>query len=160
MAVSLFELWSDLSESYEAIWAEKMQQLVQEESKTKQCKLFMQRKVEILAWFITWFNKWKHFSWQFLLSLWPLCLIVFPFSLHFLYSKLFRNRCILKSLIATSTNFLLKKNWKKKTWKVLFRRQSLGSQVEILVSQTAEICHCSLYSSLHTLGLGSKYMLS
>ena len=106
--------------------------------------------MEILAWFITWFNKWKHFSWQFLLSLWPLCLIVFPFSLHFLYSKLFRNRCILKSLIATSTNFLLKKNWKKKTWKVLFRRQSLGSQVEILVSQTAEICHCSLYSSLHT----------
>ena len=32
MAVSLFELRSDLSESYEAIWAEKMQQLVQEES--------------------------------------------------------------------------------------------------------------------------------
>lgn len=37
--------------------------------------------------------------------------------------------------------FLLKCNWKKKNWKVFFRRQSLGVQTRIPVSQTARIRH-------------------
>ena len=40
-------------------------------------------------------------------------------------------RCIAKSLITTSTYFLLKYNWKTKTWKVFFGRQSLGIQTDL-----------------------------
>ena len=70
------------------------------------------------------------------------CLIVFLFCQHFrLLSHFEIIRCIVKSLIATSTYFSLKYNWKKKTWKVFFRRQSLGAQTGIPVSQTAWIRH-------------------
>ena len=66
-------------------------------------------------------NEWKHFRWQFLLSLQLLYLIVFLFCLHFCILSHFKIiRCIVKSLIATSTFSLLKYNWKKKTWKVFF----------------------------------------
>ena len=58
----------------------------------------------------------------------------------FLSSKLFRNRSIVKSLIATSKYFFWKYNWKK-SWLVLFGRQSLGAQIGILVSQTTWIRH-------------------
>ena len=40
-------------------------------------------------------------------------------------------RCIAQSLITTSTYFLLKYNWKKKTWKVFFGHQSLGIQTDL-----------------------------
>ena len=46
-------------------------------------------------------------------------------------------RCIVKLMIATSTCFLLKCNWKKRSWKMLFGHQSLGIHASILVSQTA-----------------------
>ena len=72
-----------------------------------------------------WINEWKHFRWQILLSLQPICLIVFLFCLHFCILSHFEIiRCIAKSLIATSTYFLLEYNWKKKTWKVF-----LGARV-------------------------------
>ena len=53
--------------------------------------------------------------------LWPLCLIIFLFSLHFCILRHFKIiRCIAKSLIATSTYFLLKSNWKKENLKGVF----------------------------------------
>ena len=43
----------------------------------------------------------------------------FLFSLHFCFLGHFKIIwCFAKSLIATSTHFLLKYNWKEKTWKV------------------------------------------
>ena len=90
------------------------------------------------------FNYYKtDFLWQFLLLIQPFRLIVFLFSLHFCILSHFEIlRCIDKSLISTSTYFLLQYNWKKKTWKVFFGCLSLGAQTGIPVSQAAWICHC------------------
>ena len=68
------------------------------------------------------FNYYKtDFLWRFLLLIQPFGLIVFLFSLHFCILSHFEIlRCIDKSLISTSTYFLLQYNWKKKTWKVFF----------------------------------------
>ena len=107
MTINLWELQSDL---------------------IKQCKLFMWKKKRTFAWSIMYLNEWRHFRKQFLLSLRPLFLSFFFFSLFFaLFSLHF---CLLnyfeiitrtvKSLIATSTYFLLKYSLKTKTWKVLF----------------------------------------
>ena len=63
-----------------------------------------------------------------------LCLIVFLFLCICQMIQ-----CIVKSLIATSTYFLFKCNWKNKTWKKLFQHQSLGTQTSIPVSQTTWI---------------------
>ena len=53
----------------------------------------------------------------------PLCLIVFLFCLHFCVLNYFEIiRCIVKSMIATSTYFLLKYNWKKENLKSVFGR--------------------------------------
>ena len=53
----------------------------------------------------------------------PLCLIVFLFCLHFCVLNYFEIiRCIVKSVIATSTYFLLKYNWKKENLKSVFGR--------------------------------------
>ena len=53
----------------------------------------------------------------------PLCLIVFLFWLHFCILSYFKIiRCIVKSMIATSTYFLLKYNWKKENLKSVFGR--------------------------------------
>ena len=49
-------------------------------------------------------------------------------------------RCIAKSLIASSTYFLFKYNWKKKTWNEFFGRQSLGAQA------ATRTCHCNIIS--------------
>ena len=52
------------------------------------------------------------------------CLIAFLFHLYFCILSNFEIiRCIVKALIASSMYFLLKYNWKKKIWKVLFRWQ-------------------------------------
>ena len=51
-------------------------------------------------------------------------------------------RYIMKSMIANSMYFLLKYNWKKKTWKVFFGQPSFGTQTGIAVSQTAWIYQC------------------
>ena len=77
--------------------------------------------------------------WQFLLSLRHLFVsLAHLFCLHFcLLSHFEIIRCIVKSLVATSTYFLLKYNWQNKTWKVILGRQSLGTQTSIPVSQTA-----------------------
>ena len=112
-----------------------MQQVVQREL---QEKLFMssndleevcseiKKEKWTFSFSIMYLNKGKHFRRQFLLS----------------YQLI---RCIMKSLIATSTYFLLKYNWKKKkkkTWKVFLGHQSLGTQTGTLVSQTAWLCPC------------------
>ena len=103
--------------------------------------------IQILVWSIMQLNEWKHFYWQFLLlSLWPLCLIVFLFCMHFCIMSHFKIvRRIAKSLIATSTNYLLKYNWKTKTWKVCFGCQSFGPQTSTLVPQTAQIHHWEVH---------------
>ena len=66
-------------------------------------------------------------------------------------------RCTVKSLITTLTYFLLKYNWKKKTSKVFFRRQSLSTQKIIPVSQTARIRHCT--QSITYVPSGISYFL-
>ena len=67
-------------------------------------------------------------------------LIIFLFCLHFCLLSHFKIiRRILKSLITTLMYFLLKYNWKNKTWKELFGSQSLGMESSILVSKTAWI---------------------
>ena len=54
--------------------------------------------------------------------------IVFFFCLHFcLLSHFEMIKCILKSMIATSSYFLLKYTRKNETWKVFFKHQSLGA---------------------------------
>ena len=128
----------------------KMQQVVQKESHEAVQTIYV--KVKANTRMIYQVVKWmKTLSLKFLLSLRLLCLIVFLFCLHFCILKPFEIiRCIVKSLIATWTFFLLlllvflfllKYNWKKKTWKVFFGRQSLGVQTGIPVSQTAWIYH-------------------
>ena len=74
-------------------------------------------------------NKWKHFHRQVLLLLWHFFLLS-----HFEIIK-----CIVKSVIGTSTYFLLKYNWKSKTWKVFFGCQSFGAQTSFLGLPTAWI---------------------
>ena len=66
--------------------------------------------------------------------------IVFLFCLHFCLPSHFKViRCIVKSLFATSTYFLLKHGWKKKFEKSLFVPE-LCTQARTLFSQTAWIC--------------------
>ena len=73
----------------------------------------------------------------------PLLVSLFFTCLHFcLLSHLKIFRCFVKSLIATSTYFLLKHNWKKENLKSFFGHQTLGTQTSIMVSQTTWICHC------------------
>ena len=99
----------------------------------KKCKLLTLTKKRILAWLMK-LNEWKHLCRQFLLLLRSLCLIVFLFCLHFLrHFKIIR--CI---VIATSTYFLLKYNWKKENLKNVFWPQCLGDQTSMPVSY---ICH-------------------
>ena len=91
---------------------------------------------------LLWSN--KYFSWH-LFLLRPLCLFVFLFCLHFcIQSHVEIIRCMVKSLVATSTYIyiFLKYYWKKKTWKVFLGHESLGTQACILVSQMVWICHC------------------
>ena len=77
----------------------------------------IKNKKRTFSWSITYVNKWKC----------SFCLIVFFFCLHFCLLSHFKIiRCIVKSVIANSTYFLLKCNWENKTWKVFFGRQSLG----------------------------------
>ena len=74
----------------------------------------------------------------------------------FLYSKPFQNSLMHCEIIDRYFNvFLLKYNWKKKTWKVFFGRKSLGAQTGIPVSQTALTRHWgnSLPLSVYTLHL-------
>ena len=86
------------------------------------------------------------------------CLIVFLFCLHFLPSKPFqKNEMHCESLILTSTYFLLKYNWRKKTWKVFFGLQSLGTHRGILVSQTAWIRHWQIIIRQVNLSLTVMY---
>ena len=62
-----------------------------------------------------------------LLLVQPLCLIDFLLCLHFCILSNFKIiRCIVKSLIASSKYFLLKYNWKKKTWKLFFWAPEFG----------------------------------
>ena len=56
-------------ESWQAIWAEKMQQFQRKTHKTVYCKRFTQKKKRTFAWSIIYLNEWKYFSRQFLLSL-------------------------------------------------------------------------------------------
>ena len=57
----------------------------------------------------------------------PLCLIVFLFCLHFcILSYVEIIRCIVKSMIATSTYFLLKYNWKKRKFEKCFWAPEFG----------------------------------
>ena len=57
-------------------------------------------------------------------------------------SKQFRNNYMHCEVTGRySMHFLLKYNWRKETWKVFFGSQSLGAQTDMLVSQTAWICH-------------------
>ena len=91
------------------------------------------------------------------------CLIVFLFCLHScLLSHFEIIRCILKSLITTSTYFMLKYNWKKKIWNILFAVQGLGIQTSIMVSQTTWIHHCKsnqpIYSTVKFTNI-YKYVL-
>ena len=61
---------------------------------------------------------------KFLLPLPPLVSLFFFLHLYFCILSNFEIiRCIVKTLIAFSMYFLLKYNWKKKIWKVLFRWQ-------------------------------------
>ena len=82
---------------------------------TKQCKLFTKKEkvnTRVIYYVIKWM---KTLSFRF-----DLCLIVFLICLHFYILSHFEIiRCIVKSLNATSTYFLFKYNWKKKTWKLL-----------------------------------------
>ena len=73
---------------------------------------------------------WKNKTWKIFLGCQSLGVQSLPeFGLHFYilnhYQKI---RCIVKSLITTSTYFLLKYNQKNKTWKMLFGCQSLGGE--------------------------------
>ena len=101
----------------------KMQQVVQKESQEEVQTIYI----------------WKHFCWQFLLSLRPLCLTVFLFCLHFCILIHFEIlRCIVKSLIPSHFNrFIVEIQLKKENLKSAFGRQSLGDQTGKLVSQTA-----------------------
>ena len=95
-------------------------------------------------------------------------LIVFLLCLHVYLLSHFRSiRCIVKSLIATLTLFLLKYNWKKKISKVSLGHQDLGGQTSIPVFQMAWICHwmylnnwwfslCPFKSSLY---ISTRYFL-
>ena len=74
----------------------------------------------------------------FLVRIFPHCCLHFSILSHF---KIIR--CIVKSLIATSTYFLLKHNWKKNL-KSVFGRQSLGAETGIPFFQTARMRHCQL----------------
>ena len=100
------------------------------------------KKKRTFAWSITYLNEWKHFCRQFsTFASTSFCLVVFLFCLHFCLLSYFEIiRSIVKSLIATSKYFFWKYNWKK-SWLVLFGRQSLGAQIGILVSQTTWIRH-------------------
>ena len=62
----------------------------------------------------------------------------------FLYSMPFRNDKMYCKIIGCYSTYLLKCNWKRKTWKVFFGCQILGAQTGIPVSQTAWIRHCVL----------------
>ena len=69
-------------------------------------------------------------------------LIVFLFYLHFCLLSYFEIiRCFMKSLMTTSTYFLMTYNWKKKIWKVIFGCQNFGIQAGIPVFQMAWIHH-------------------
>ena len=90
---------------------------------------------------LLWSN--KYFCWH--LFCFDLCLFVFLFCLHFcIQSRVEIIRCMVKSLVATSTYIYIffELLLKKKTRKVFFGRESLGTQACILVSQMVWICHC------------------
>ena len=125
-----------------------MQQLVQKESHEAVWKIFFDYDFfDVKLWFyvkekantrVIYYvlNEWEHFRWQFLLSLWPLCLIVLHFCLHFCILSHFEIiRCIMKSLIATSKFFfffffflveikLKKENLKSDFWAPEFGRSN------------------------------------
>lgn len=116
----------------------------------------------ILKWTLAWFmklNEWKHLCRQFLLLLRSLCLIVLFFFLYFCILSHFKIiKCFVKSLIATSIYFLLKWYWKKKIWKVFVGFQRLGTQIDILVSQTASICQYEVFfKPIWPSGLGNNF---
>ena len=134
-------VWLWTCESCKAIWAEKMQQVVQKESH-KAVKLFTQKKKWTYEWTIAYWNKWKHFHRQFLLSLQHL---VFPFCLHFcLLSHCKIIRCIVKLLIATEHILC----WNTTTQKGKLKNGLLGVQTSIPVSQTTLI-HCCGVNNFH-----------
>ena len=109
----------------------------------KQCKLFTSKKKRILTGSIMQLNDLKHFGWRFLLTLQHLFLIVFIVCLNFCILSLFEIiRCIVKSLIATSTYLFVEIQLKTELWKeVFFGCQDVGNQTSTLVSWTAWICH-------------------
>ena len=113
------------------IWAEMTQELVQNEShealKNYLCHLMngsrfvrkSRKKANICV---------NHYVFR-----WMKTLIVFLFYLYFCRLRNFVIiRCIVKLLIVIQHVFV-KCNWKKKTWKVIFERQSLGAQTCIPV---------------------------
>ena len=149
MVINLWEL--------QAIWAEKMQQ-VYRRNHTKQCKLLMsfneweqahkefKKKKRTFAWSIMYLNEWKQFHRQFLLSLQRFFLLrCFSVLSAILSSKPFRIRCFVKSLMATSIYFLMKYNWKKKTWKVFFGCHIFGAQTGIPVTPLSDFEISSLF---------------
>ena len=79
-------------------------------------------------------NEWKHFRWQFLLSLRPVCVIVFLLCLHFCVRRHFEIvRCIAKSLIATAAYFCWNTTEKRTLEKRVFPNglnASLGLRLE------------------------------
>ena len=104
-----------------------------------QCKLFTsfkeweqvrkgikKKKVNICVIYYV-FNWTRNFRRQFLLLLRPLFVTLFLSCLHFCLLRHFEIiRCFVKSLIATSTYFLLIYNRKTKTWKVFFWATEFG----------------------------------
>ena len=96
-----------------------MQQVVQKESQEAMQTIYLTEEAN--TWSITQLNEWKHLQSQFLLSLQPICLNVFLFSLNFCILSHFKIiRYIMKSMITTSVYFveiqLRKENLKSVFW--------------------------------------------
>ena len=134
MAISLWELQTNLTLKDEASSTEESQKAVQ--------TVYVKEKTNtrVICYVVKWMITVSLTVSSLALTSLSHC---FFFCLHFCILSHFKIiRCIVKSFIATSRYFLLKYNWKNKTWKVLFGQEGLGAQTGIQVSLTVWTRHC------------------
>ena len=99
-----------------------MQQVIQKESHEAVKTIYVKEKVNtsVICYVVTWMKIVSLTVLSFTTTALSHC---FSFlSAFFILSHFKIIRGIMKLLTATSTNFLLKCNWKKKTWKMFFER--------------------------------------
>ena len=97
-----------------------MQQVIQKESHEAVKTIYVKEKVNtsVICYVVTWMKTVSLTVLSFTLTTLSHCLSFL--SAFFILSHFKIIRGIMKSLTTTSTNFLLKYNWKKKTWKMFF----------------------------------------